>query len=184
MLKWVIGLCAAMYLVLLTFGEQTPEELAARELRENQQAARLAATPLTTPEVVETANVEITPEPMQSPAVPVSQAIDSPALVSASTETTTPAAPATVETVAIATSPEVESQQASTTTNTNEIWRVTARAVNLRAGPSTGDAVVGRASQNDSAEIIELLPSGWAKVYILETGIEAYMSAQFLAAPE
>jgi len=61
---------------------------------------------------------------------------------------------------------------------------VTARAVNLRAGPSTNNAVVGRATQNDSAEIIEMLPSGWAKVYILETGTEAFMSAQFLAAPE
>lgn len=184
MLKWVVGLCAAMYIVLMTLGEPTSEELAARELRNNQQVTRTASVSTSTPEVVETANVEVEAEPVEQLVVPVSQTIESPALVSASTETTTPAAPALVETVSIEPAPAPETQQASAANVGNEIWRVTARAVNLRAGPSTNNAVVGRASRNDSAEIIEMLPSGWAKVYILETGTEAFMSAQFLAAPE
>ena len=194
MLKWVVGLCAPMYLVLVTYGEPTPEELAAREARNNQQVTQVAVAPTPVPEP-EVEVVEATPEPVVTDVAVTRQdssgdsPIAAPALVSTSTQTTTPAAPAVVETATLlpeATQQAVEEviEQASAVTTTNEIWRVTARAVNLRAGPSTNNAVVGRATRNDSAEIIEMLPSGWAKVYILETGTEAFMSAQFLVAPE
>lgn len=191
MLKWVVGLCAAMYLVLITYGEPTSEELAARELRDSQQVTRLETTPVSTPKVQETVDpeaVETDVEQVITSVAATTTVIEAPALVSASTESTAPATVTPVETASIVndvSEPEPETQLTNVAaTTSNEIWRVTARAVNLRAGPSTNNAVVGRATQNDSAEIIELLPSGWAKVYILETGTEAFISAQFLAAPE
>lgn len=61
-----------------------------------------------------------------------------------------------------------------------EIWTVTGSTVNLRAGAGTSFAVLGRTSRGDSAEVIELLENGWARVYVLENGVEAYMSARYL----
>lgn len=182
-----------MYGVLMIFGEPTPEELAAREARILQQASRTLTIPTAAPAA--TAGDSVDPAVTEAPdtvelasiAIPIQSPAQSPALVSASTDATAPAAPARVETLTIAPAPEPAApeaiQQASIAT-TNDIWRVTARAVNLRAGPSTNNTIVGRAIQNESAEIIQMLPSGWAKVYILETGTEAFMSARFLAAPE
>lgn len=117
----------------------------------------IADIPAAEPEVIEAALIQ----PAIQPAPPLPEAVP--------TETLPP---------------PVAPEAASATPAGNPIWRVTARRVNLRAGPSTADAVVGQAVENDSAEVIELLPSGWAKVYILEQGTEAFMSAQFLAAPE
>ncbi|PTX57271.1 SH3 domain-containing protein [Litoreibacter ponti] len=193
MLKWVLGLCAALYGILLYFGEPTPEELAAREARELQQVTRSETVALVTQSLSEEEAepepapvLSQTPEPTSEP----TSEIESPVLVSASPSTDATAEPTPVVTATTIAEPapqletQAEPEQSASAASSNEIWRVTARAVNLRAGPSTNNAVVGRATLNDSAEIIEMLPSGWAKVYILETGTEAFMSAQFLAAPE
>lgn len=172
MLKWVVGLCAALYLVLITMGEPTSEELASRKARAEQQVTRTVSTTLEAP-AIQVSNAVAEPETTAIPAALTTlEEIESPALVSASTDATTPAAAEPVATQQLATTPEV-----ATTT----IRRVTGKRVNLRAGPSTTAKIVGRAVRNDSAELVEMLPSGWAKVYILETGIEAYISAQFLS---
>lgn len=177
MLKWVIGLCALMYLALITIGEPTEEEIAARAERDAILAAR-TITPTSTPEPA-TGSVVAVSAPASAvetaPAVvqaAVTEEITAPALVSVTTDTTTPAAAEPVATQEIA---------PVTATEPATIRRVTGRRVNLRAGPSTTTEIVGRAVRDDSAEIVEMLPSGWAKVYILETGIEAYISAQFLS---
>jgi len=41
--------------------------------------------------------------------------------------------------------------------------------------------VLGRRRRGESDEGMELLENGWAKVYVLESGVEAYMSADYLA---
>ncbi|MEP3345869.1 MAG: SH3 domain-containing protein [Litoreibacter sp.] len=180
MLKWVVGLCAAMYLALITVGEPTPEELAARAERDDVLASRsVTPTPVPDAPTVETQEPvvqaaapaeDLVPTPAVTEPELISE-IAAPALVSVSTDTTTPAASETVVTEQIVTAPAPAAS----------IRRVTGRRVNLRAGPTTTSEIVGRAVRNDSAEVVELLPSGWAKVYILETGIEAYISAQFLS---
>ncbi len=70
---------------------------------------------------------------------------------------------------------------ADPTSPVGQIWTVTGNRVNLRAGASTQNGVVGQTVRGESAEIVEMLENGWAKVYILDTGIEAYMSADFLS---
>ena len=172
MFKWVVGLCAAMYLVLITVGNPTSEELASRKARPEQQVTRTTSTTLDTP-VIQISTVVAEPKAAAIPAVVApNDAIESPALVSATTSATAPAAAEPVTTQQIATPPpEAEAV----------IRRITGRRVNLRAGPSTTAEILGRAVRDDSAEVVEILPGGWAKVYILETGIEAYISAQFLS---
>ncbi len=61
-----------------------------------------------------------------------------------------------------------------------EIWTVTGNTVNLRTEAGTFGAVIGQTRRGDSAEVIELLDNGWARVFILESGLEAFMSADFL----
>lgn len=152
----------------MLLGEPTAEELAAREARTAQQIARTAsATP--TPASVEIAAVPAAPAP-----APALESVSAVALVSATTDTTE-ISPAQIQTASIAPA------QTTPAPSTGNIHRVTGKRVNLRSGPSTTNPIVGRAVRNDSAEVIEILPSGWAKVYILETGIEAYISAQFLS---
>ncbi|SFR31801.1 SH3 domain-containing protein [Litoreibacter janthinus] len=172
MFKWVVGLCATMYIVLMTAGEPSPNEVAAREVNASQHVTRNETTQLETPVVVIAAPAEAA-ESMPIPAVAtISDIIESPVLVSATTEATTPVVSEPIATEVIsAIAPEAAA----------DIRRVTGKRVNLRAGPSTTTEIIGRAVRNDSAEVMELLPSGWAKVYILETGLEAYISSQFLS---
>lgn len=171
MFKWVVGLCAAMYLALVTVGAPTEEELAAREARNELQVTRTATTSVSAPVIQTSASIEPpTVTPVQAVAS-VTDEIAAPILVSATTDTTTPAV----------TEPIATEEIGAIAPTTNPIRRVTGKRVNLRAGPTTTSEIVGRAVRDDSAEIVELLPSGWAKVYILETGIEAYISAQFLS---
>ena len=172
MVKWVAGLCALMYLVLLTAGEPTKDERAGREVASKQNITRDAAPQIDIPTVQDAALVQA-PLPAVAPALEV---IESPVLVSAQVDAAAAvAAPVSVEQIELA-APTVSGEPAAA-----DIRSVTGRRVNLREGPSTTTGIVGRAVRDDSAEVIEVLPSGWAKVYILETGIEAYISAQFLS---
>ena len=172
MLKWVVGLCAAMYLILITVGEPTSEELSLRKIVPEQEINRASPMALITPVLQVSAAVEDPEVTVSAAVVTTLDEIESPALVSTPTDATTPAAAEPVTTQEITSiSPEVKTV----------ILGVTGRRVNLRARPSTTADILGRTVRGDSAEVIEILPSGWAKVYILETGIEAYISAKFLS---
>lgn len=58
---------------------------------------------------------------------------------------------------------------------------VTGRQVNLRAGPSTEAAVLASLVQGAEAELIGADGTGWVLIRAVETGIEGYMSDQFVA---
>ncbi|MEM1360534.1 MAG: SH3 domain-containing protein [Pseudomonadota bacterium] len=58
---------------------------------------------------------------------------------------------------------------------------VTATAVNLRGGPSTLNAVVGRVSRGDVLEILGEHSGGWSSITHPNTGETAYISTQFLS---
>jgi hypothetical protein len=58
---------------------------------------------------------------------------------------------------------------------------VTGNQVNLRAGPSTADAVLGAMLRGDRAELIASPGNGWVRIRALSTGIEGYMADRFVA---
>ena len=60
-------------------------------------------------------------------------------------------------------------------------WFVTGSAVNLRAGPSTRDAIIGRAGLGDRAEVVSDPSDEWIRIRT-EGGLEAYIFGRFLAA--
>ena len=82
-----------------------------------------------------------------------------------------PARPQTAETETVAAAaPEPEGPLAA----------VTASSVNLRGGPSTLNAVVGRVSNGEILELRGEFSGGWAAVGHPDTGETVYISSQFL----
>lgn len=62
-----------------------------------------------------------------------------------------------------------------------DIRTVDASALNVRAGPSTTDQVVGRLSQFEIVDVLEETPDGWALIRIEGDGIEGWVASRFLA---
>ncbi|MFN4155509.1 MAG: SH3 domain-containing protein [Paracoccaceae bacterium] len=63
----------------------------------------------------------------------------------------------------------------------DDVRYVTGRSVNVRSGPSTQDAVVGRLSRGEAVRVVSVEDSGWARVRIEGDGIDGFMSLSFLA---
>lgn len=61
------------------------------------------------------------------------------------------------------------------------IVEVTGSRVNLRAGPSTGNRVLGALSEGQQAELISALDNGWSHIRAIDSGVEGYMAARFLS---
>ena len=57
---------------------------------------------------------------------------------------------------------------------------VDASSLNVRAGPSTNDSVVGRLGQGQQVNVISELDDGWALVRFDDTGSEGWVAARFL----
>jgi len=189
MMKWVLGLCASIYVTLLVFGgapnvEET-ETIAALTSQdataEVETAAASAETEVQTVKIAAPSGGSVdlalaaptTPAPLALPVVQVA-AIDSPNTIEPSA---IEAPQAQIIPAAVIETPPSE---AAPTNGVGEIWSVTGSTVNLRSEPGTYGDVLGQTRRGNSAEVIELLDNGWAKVFILESGLEAYMSADYL----
>lgn len=61
------------------------------------------------------------------------------------------------------------------------ILQVTGDRVNFRAGPSTEDEILTALNQGERVELIERVADGWAHLRVVATGLEGYMSGDFLA---
>ena len=57
---------------------------------------------------------------------------------------------------------------------------VTGSRVNLRAGPSTSDAVLGRVSRGDAVELVDYESNGWARIRVAGLSDDDFMSGDFL----
>lgn len=62
-----------------------------------------------------------------------------------------------------------------------ETRTVEASALNVRSGPSTSNAVVGRLLQFEIVELLEETPDGWARIRIEGDGVEGWVASRFLA---
>lgn len=59
--------------------------------------------------------------------------------------------------------------------------RVDASSLNVRAGPSTSDGVVGRLQEGERVTVVTELDDGWTLVRIEGDGIEGWVASRFLA---
>jgi hypothetical protein len=172
-----------MYVTLMAFGGDGfhPDKVVETEVPEpvvvSEPVVVVEADPLVEPEPVPEIVVAVEPEPE----------LPSPTQTAAVEVTETEIAPIApvADPITISAAPQATVTLPNTVTDDPKpelpIWRVTGSRVNLRAAANGQAQIVGRTVRGDSAEIIEMLPSGWAKVYIIDSGIEAYMSADFIS---
>ena len=63
-----------------------------------------------------------------------------------------------------------------------EIWYVAGTSLNVRSGPSTDDAVVGKLKRGEAMLVVAREGDEWARIKIEGDGIEGYVATRFLSA--
>ena len=63
-----------------------------------------------------------------------------------------------------------------------EIWYVAGNSLNVRSGPSTNDAVVGKLTRGEATLVVWREGEDWARIRIEGDGIEGYVAMRFLSA--
>ena len=162
MLRLTTLLCAVMFLALLIGGEDRGQ------MRPGLLAAQMAAA-----------------EAPASQPVAVAEAVEEPAVaenVVAVAYTPPASAPTTPQIVTLAEpAPVVEAAADVAPAGTSApIYTVNVRAVNVREGPSTSYAVIGKLSRGEAATVVWEEENGWARILIEGDGIEGYVSMDFL----
>lgn len=61
-----------------------------------------------------------------------------------------------------------------------DIRYVSSNAINVRQGPSTNDAVIGRLTRNEAVTVVADNGDGWVQVRIEGDGIEGYVAGRLL----
>ncbi|MEM7472396.1 MAG: SH3 domain-containing protein [Pseudomonadota bacterium] len=175
MFKWVAGLCATIYVTLMVFGAPPEGDAiaAVEQTAPTQSMVFVSQTPApaSKPEATKTVAV---PAPVANQATEAAVAVIP--LESTNKSTSIAPKPAPIATSQISTAPTVKASP----NGVGEVWRVTGSRVNLRKAATTRASVVGQTSRGERAEVLEMLDTGWARVFIIESGIEAYMSAKFI----
>lgn len=76
--------------------------------------------------------------------------------------------------------PDVATTVAEEDTAEGEIWYVAGNSLNVRAGPSTNDDVVGKLSRGEATLVVWREGEDWARIRIEGDGIEGYVAMRFL----
>jgi uncharacterized protein YgiM (DUF1202 family) len=174
MLRLTVILCAAMFAALLIGGEDRGQ------LRPG--LANAAAEAKLTPVVVAKAEpvVVVTAEPPVAAIVP-----EPPAEVVTAAYAPDPVREvvAEVEEVFTLSNLPTETLPAAqeATGVEGQILYVTAESVNVREGPSTEAAVLGKLGSGEAALVITDIDGEWARIVIQGDGMEGYVAMRFLS---
>lgn len=191
MLRLTFLLCSGLFLVMLLggrdFGQMRPGLALAKAEAEavpvtaevpSVETVTLASDAPETPVVV----AAVVPEPVVfvAPvlAVPEAAAVVpdvAPAPVATEPENT-------VFTLSAFADPAPEASVAPEQAAEGEIWYVAGNSLNVRAGPSTDDAVVGKLSRGEAMLVVARDGGEWAQIRIEGDGIEGYVATRFLTA--
>ena len=186
MLRLTFLLCSGLFLVMLLggrdFGQLRPGlALAAADAKAAAvvpvvETVALADKAVAIPLVVAAA----VPEPVAVAAppvvivVPVAVVADvAPVLEAAEPENT-------VFTLSTFADPALETSIATEQATKGEIWYVSGNSLNVRSGPSTDDAVVGKLSRGEAMLVVAREGEDWAQIRIEGDGIDGYVAMRFL----
>lgn len=155
MIRLTALLCGGMFLFLLIAGE------------DNGQVRQGLMTP---PALVQAPAPVKAPAPVVEPAVQITEAVF------------VPAQPVRVQPVAptpVIVEPESEPVEAQIP---DRLAVVTARSANVRSGPSTSDAVIGRLNSGEEVLVVleENAVEGWSLVRIEGDGVTGYVASRLL----
>lgn len=162
MFKLIVATCAALYAILLVFGDETrrPAEVARAE---PQALSVITPAALTTLESTPTLTSDISEREAVQLAIAAGKAIR---------EERRNAGP---KTIAVAAAGPVETVDAPET----PYWYVTGSRVNLRGGPGTSNAVVGQATFGTQAEVIGD-SNGWYQIRLADGSASGWIFGKFL----
>ena len=155
MIRLLLLLCAGIFVTLQIGGQDRGQKRFG--LLEAEREAELRA------EMAQTAVVEPATRAAERPLVPEASAAIMPAVF-------VPAQPLV--------RPVDQTEQ---TRNEGDVKYVMGRSVNVRSGPSTRDAVVGRLTRGEAVTVVWVEENGWARVRVEGDGIDGFMSMSFLA---
>ena len=187
MLRLTFLLCSSLFLVMLLggrdFGQLRPglaqAEAGADALPVTAEVpavetVALASDAPETPVVVHA----IVPDPVIVKAPVVAVALDAEVALAP-----VPVEPeSTVFTLSNYADPAPEAGVAPEQAAEGEIWYVAGNSLNVRAGPSTDDAIVGKLSRGEAMLMVSRDGGDWAQVRIEGDGIEGYVATRFLTA--
>ena len=163
MIRLTLLLCAGIFVMLVVLGED----------RGQRRAGLLAAGtgPLTASPVVDAAQVAAAP--LNLPTLPVIRATTAAATVAE------PVATPVSATVQDANQPAVDGGADVTA---GKLRWIEATAVNVREGPSTDTAVLGKLGRGEAVLVVleEGGGEGWSRVRIEGDGIEGFVASRFL----
>ena len=170
----VIGIGVAM---LVGGRDLTPDEMAELGIEPRIEVARATPEPL----LVAAPALAEEPQAPDDLATPVPDVVD----VAAGTDTlATPAEP--VEVAAVEPEPEPAAEpptvadEIAAALSDAQVWYVNAEQVNVREGPSTDFAKIGKVAFGDAIEILSDPEGEWVKIRIQGDGVEGYIARRFL----
>lgn len=117
------------------------------------------------------------------PVAPPAPAVTAPAVVArAATAPDTPAVPEPEPVFSLANAGQDSTPAAPAPAAASPLRWVSANAINVREGPSTGHAVVGRLTRNESVTVVSEAADGWLRIRIEGDGVEGFVAARLLSA--
>lgn len=182
MLRLTVLFCAGMFLALLIGGEDRGQlrpglALAKAEGRLNLNPAP-KAKPLPVvavqpaPEIAKRVAQVLKPAPAKPAVAPVRVA---------QRRVADPVFTLSGLTAAPLPEPEIDTEATPPTLSEGQIWYVTAKSVNVRQGPSTEAAVLGKLGQGEAATVMWQEGDDWAHIIIEGDGLEGYVATRFLS---
>ncbi|MES2666392.1 MAG: SH3 domain-containing protein [Pseudomonadota bacterium] len=182
MLRLTVLLCAGMFAALLIGGEDRGQLRPGLALAKAEGRLNLAPAP--PPEVLPV--VAVQPAPKIAPRVTqvLKPAAPRPAVVPAAATPRSVAQPVFTlsgQTAAPLPEPEIDRQATPPTLSEGQVWYVTAKSVNVRQGPSTEAAVLGKLGQGEAATVMWQEGDDWARIIIEGDGLEGYVATRFLS---
>lgn len=155
----------SVYLVLVIFGNGGAESMA-------QSPA--AKTPKEAPTI--SATMALAQADKVDLVVPAAFVTEEPADQAPSV---TPARLAPMPGPALRPSPEYRAQEVPATVTGGTLWAVNSATLNVRSGPSTGNAVIDRLSRGEQV-LVTAESNGWMKIRIEGDGIDGWVSKKLL----
>ncbi|MGB8814583.1 MAG: SH3 domain-containing protein [Paracoccaceae bacterium] len=166
MLRLTALLCAFMFVTMLVGGRDY-----------GQMRPGLAAAKVTAAQVQVAATVA--EEPVQQAPAPQGNVIAASFTATQAAETTSLSLPLVKP---VARPEQAAAEPTPTADPASNVWYVDARSVNVREGPSTDYAVLGKLGRGEAITVLATDASGWARVVIEGDGIEGFVSIDYLVA--
>lgn len=167
MFKYLVACVAALYCVLILFGNESRRPEVARQSQDDVTGFSLASFKL--PEVE-------APRPLLSSGITEAQAVQ--IAMQAGRDHRANRVPSNLRGVVAAIEPRNDVTEAAAA-ETAELWYVTGTRVNLRSGPGTGNAVVGQMVLGDAAEVLDD-QNGWYQVRAEDGRVTGWIFGEFL----